>query len=237
MLTAVAKLRMLHRLWRYRLRTERESLSFLLRQPLHGTLVMDIGANRGIYAYWMSRAVGRQGRVIAFEPQPELAHHLHDLKSSFALGNLVIVGQGLSSVAGRRTLFRPEVGAGGASLEARPAGWGSVQVGLTTLDDYYTDARPVRFIKCDVEGHECDVLRGARRILVRDRPILLLEIHAGEMEKGHIGRYLSELGYHGFFFCGRRRIDAARFSEFPYRKPWEVHRNYVFVHGGAALPG
>lgn len=237
MLTALAKLRMLHRLWRYRLRTERESLSFLLRQPLRGAVVMDIGANRGIYAYWMSGAVGGSGRVIAFEPQPELAHHLHDLKSSFALDNLEVVGQGLSSRAGRRKLFRPEAGSGGASLGSHPAGWDSIEVNLTTLDDYYTDPRPVRFIKCDVEGHECDVLQGGARLLMRDHPTLLLEMHHSEMEKGQLERYLGTLGYTGFFFAGARRVEAARFRDFPCRKPWEIHRNYVFVPRDQAQPG
>ena len=36
---------------------------------LKGATVLDIGANKGIYCFWMMRAVGPSGNVIAFEPQ------------------------------------------------------------------------------------------------------------------------------------------------------------------------
>ena len=66
------RLHFLHRAWRYRLRAERDELAFVLSRDLRGATVLDIGANRGIYSYWMHRVVGATGQVIAFEPQPEL---------------------------------------------------------------------------------------------------------------------------------------------------------------------
>ena len=41
------RLRMLLRLWKYRLREERESIAFMRRQPLAGRMVLDIGATAG----------------------------------------------------------------------------------------------------------------------------------------------------------------------------------------------
>jgi len=35
-----------------------------------GSLAVDVGANRGVYTYHLSRAVGPDGEVIAYEPQP-----------------------------------------------------------------------------------------------------------------------------------------------------------------------
>src|SRR5262245_43251374 len=230
----IDRLRMAHRFWRYRLRTERSSISFLLQQRLRGEVVLDVGANLGIYSYWMHKAVGLGGRVIAFEPQPELARHLADLRNAFALTNLEIVNKGVSSSAGQAQLYRPEAGSGAGSLHVRSAGWRSVDVELITLDAWYDDSRPVRFIKCDVEGHEYDVLVGARRILQRDRPPLLLEIHHAQAEKGDLAGYLADLGYRGFFLHGGDQVSFAQFGLFPYRKSWESHRNYVFVHDEAA---
>ena len=228
-MNAIDKLHMIHRFWRYRLRTERNSLAYLLRLPLAGQVVIDVGANLGIYSYWMSRAVGPAGRVIAFEPQPELARHLEAMKSAFGLRNLAVVNQALSSSGGSRMLFRPEPGGGGASFRRHDASWEQIEVKVTTLDDYYADEMPVRFIKCDAEGHEYDVLRGSRRILTRDHPTLLLEIHDAEAAAGEIPRFLDELGYQGFFFHRGQRVDFAKFRQVPHRKPWESHRNYVFV--------
>src|SRR5262249_24219093 len=224
------KLRMAHRLWRYRLRTERSSIGFLLRQRLLGQVVLDVGANLGIYSYWMHKAVGPEGRVIAFEPQPELARHLVDLKAAFALTNLEIVNKGLSSSPRGARLYRPEAGSGAGSLHVKSAAWQPVEIDLVTLDAWYDSLSPVRFIKCDVEGHEYDVLLGARRILERDRPTLLLEIHQEQAEKGDITSYLRDLGYRGFFLHHGKQISFSEFRRFPYRKSSESHRNYIFVH-------
>lgn len=226
----IEKLRMTHRFWRYRLRTEKSSIGYLLQQHLLGEVVVDVGANRGIYSYWMSKAVGPDGRVVAFEPQPELAKHLRDLKDAFGLASLEIVNKGLSSSVTSSRLYRPEVASGAGRLDVNFAAWQSIEVDLTTLDAYYKSTRPIRFIKCDVEGHEYDVLLGGRRLLLRDKPTLLLEIHHSEAVKGDIAAYLAGLGYEGFFFHGDDRISFAEFKRVPYRKSWESHRNYIFVH-------
>jgi hypothetical protein len=73
------------------------------------------------------------------------------------------------------------------------------------LDDYDV-IEPVGCIKIDVEGHEDAVLRGARRILLRDHPSLIIEIE--ERHKRHsvstVNNFLAELGYRGFFFRHER---------------------------------
>ena len=75
-MTLLDRIHCWHRFWRYRLVTERESVQFLLRQNLTKTTAIDIGANKGAYTYWLSKAVGNNGQVISLEPQPELAPFL-----------------------------------------------------------------------------------------------------------------------------------------------------------------
>ena len=233
---------MLLRLWKYRLREERESLAFMRRQSLAGRTVLDVGANKGIYAYWMSRQVGPRGRVVAFEPQVDLRPHLEELKRSYRLGNLQIESRGLSNRAGTAAMYRDKPGALGATLQAGPgdagaARWGeSIEVELTTLDEFAEAAQldNVSFIKCDVEGHELAVFQGGRRLLERQRPMLLFECHHAEAERGELFAYLAELGYDGVFYRGKRAIPYAAFAEHPYRKPTVRHRNYMFAHRAAA---
>src|SRR5213593_3081462 len=99
----------LHRAWRYRLRTERDELRYVLAQDLAGLTAVDAGANRGVYSYWMHRRAGaRGGRVVAFEPQPELARDLHAMKQAFHLDQLTVVCAGLSSHLGTSQLIRPK---------------------------------------------------------------------------------------------------------------------------------
>ena len=46
---------------------------------------------------------------------------------------------------------------------------------LVTLDSMLDELPPIRLIKADVEGYEADMLRGAQRLIARDRPLLYLE--------------------------------------------------------------
>jgi len=181
-MNAWQRLHFLHRAWRYRLRAEKFGVSFLLSRDLCGKTALDIGAHWGVYAYWMHRRVGAQGRVIAFEPQPEMAAHLRDLRECLRLHRLEIAETALSSEGGERNLVRPREHWGGASFHGPCRAHREhdlIPVRVTTLDSYLENhpARPVRFIKCDVEGHERHVFQGARRVLLEDRPDLLFECH------------------------------------------------------------
>jgi hypothetical protein len=57
---------------RYRFRTEKLQIKTMMCLRLRGATVLDILANKGIYCFWMMRAVGPSGYVIALEPQPEM---------------------------------------------------------------------------------------------------------------------------------------------------------------------
>lgn len=203
------KIHFLHRAWRYRLRTEKFGVSFLLSRDLAGRTAVDIGANRGIYSYWMSGRVGSNGRVIAFEPQPELASQLRELRMDFGLTNLEIVEAGLSDTDARLVLKRPRNHWGGASLEPgthadETTACDDIPIDVTTLDGFFRNhaSRPIAFIKCDVEGHEGRVFQGARTILSVDRPDLLFECHRAGEPDCEVFALLTTLDYEGFCFFG-----------------------------------
>lgn len=231
-LSLIQKMFALHRIWRYRLNTEKESIGFLLRQNLLNKTAVDIGGNKGIYSYWMSKLVGYQGAVVVFEPQPELGEYLESLRFSFQLNNLTIVNRALSSSLGRQRLYRVHVGHGGASLiKNSDETWQSVEVEVTTLDQYFSDwdGPKIELIKCDVEGNELEVFKGAKNKLLEERPTLLFECHHEEAEKGELFSFLASLGYDGFFFSGNERIHYSKFDSYSYRKPGVCFRNYMFV--------
>lgn len=65
----------------------------------------------------------------------------------------------------------------------------------------------VDLIKIDVEGAELDVLIGSHRVLERDRPILLVEVHFGyDWDPGTLYGLLRKLGYN--LTIERRRLKA-----------------------------
>ncbi len=207
--------------------------------------MLDIGANKGVFSIYMSRAAGPDGRLIAFEAQPELGRHLIDVKESFGLDNMTFVNQGLSSEVGTLTMHRSEAGSGGASFEF---GHGddleTIEIPVIRLDDYVAenDIGTVSFIKCDVEGHELPVFKGGEQLLRRDMPTLLFECHMAEAQDGELFNYLTGLGYDGWFFhvtpedhkslFRKTRGTWEHFSEYAnvsHVRPNVQHRNYVFV--------
>jgi len=244
-LSLIAKLHMYHRFWRYRLRTEKPDIRYLRSYDLDGKTVVDIGANKGVYSYWMSKKVGEHGAVFAFEPQPELGVHLEKLKNSFGLNNLRIENTGLSSSSGILNLIRPEAGSGTASFHLTPgAGLEAVEVPVTTLDEYFNarHRRPISFIKCDVQEHEFEVFKGGQTVLAEDRPVLLFECYDELAEQGEFFSFLTNLGYDGFFYHVTRSDHASylhrgrgkyvhysQFRDYPYVRPGIHYRNYIFV--------
>ena len=82
------------------------------------------------------------------------------------------------------------------------------EVEVRTLDSFgLTD---VRFIKADVEGSEREVLDGARSIVARDRPVILLELLSGTHSDpgGETAAICESFGYDGFIVQHGRRIAA-----------------------------
>lgn len=173
-----------------------------------GDVVLDLGAHKGSYLYWLQRAVGPAGRVIGFEPQPVLSGYLQDVKDTFRWRHVEIRNEGVSEQPGNLTLVFPE-GSGaispGASFErASGSGGREVQVPVTTLDrEFPAGTQAPSFIKCDVEGHELAVFRGGRSLFERARPALLFECEQRHLS-GHrvvdVFRHLEAMGYRGEFF-------------------------------------
>ncbi len=204
---------------RYRLRLDPAEIAALCGALRPGDTALDIGAHKGGYLYWLQARVGSAGRVIAFEPQPDLADYLGRAMTALGARHVTVEALALSDRAGTALLrARRDRTSCGATLEARdPAQeWVAQQVPTITLDDYL-DRRGlrVRAIKCDVEGHELAVLRGAVRTLARDRPVLLLECEARLRAAGGVGEVsalLAELGYEAWFFQGRRARPLREFE-------------------------
>jgi len=233
----VDRLHAWHRLLRYRWKSERKEMNFLLGRSVGGGTVLDIGANRGVWSYWLHRAFPGS-RVVAFEPQPELVDYLAEFKKAFRLRRLSIVPQGLSSRDDVLVMHRPRQHWGAATLESLDDGLDAAidmetfRVPVTTLDSYLADhaeLRPVRLVKCDVEGHEADVLAGAERMLRADRPVLLVEWTTHDTaRRQELFSLMTDLDYRIMQF-ERGRLTPCISAECRGQPSWELGANYVFL--------
>lgn len=57
------------------------------------------------------------------------------------------------------------------------------------------DLKNIGFIKMDVEGHELNVLKGLRETLIREKPVLFIEIHMTEPTSNETFLFIKSLGY------------------------------------------
>lgn len=148
-------------------------------------VALDIGANVGNHSLFFAEMFRR---VYAFEPNPHV-FELLKINGSFACrkGNVECRNLGLSNVDARLSLRVDRSNFGGGSVVADPAVARADDVGievrrLDSLEELKDE--DIAFVKIDVEGHELQVLEGARETLARKRPIVSFEQHASEIVDG-----------------------------------------------------
>ena len=174
-----------------------------------GDLVVDVGANLGVYSYEAARVAGR---VVAFEPNPLLFRLLRKL----SIPGVEVREIAASSRDGEAELNVPFKRAGHAlgSLLRTDV---STRVKRTTVRTSRLDAQElpkVALIKIYVEGFEEEVIAGASGLIARDQPMLLVEIveHFNRGGIDRIAKTMASFGYKGFFFVGDERRSISDFS-------------------------
>jgi FkbM family methyltransferase len=223
-----SKLRYLYRALRYRLLVDPAELRFVLDHVRPGQTAVDVGCHKGAYTFWLRRAVGARGEVIAFEPQPKQASYLATIFARLHYSNVTLVQRGLSDKPGTLPMYLPR--ARGATHQAsfvKAAGGDNacerIDVPVTTLDAYFSERpRGPDFIKIDVEGHEEEVLRGGLETLSRHRPALLIECESRHRASERVDEVLSLLksqGYEGSFFYRGRRLPLSEFRAAEHQPP------------------
>lgn len=137
--------------------------------------VIDVGANIGLSTIMLARLTCH---VVAYEPSPPNIVFLRRNLALNGITNVEIRGAAVSSEPGVLRFHVAQFGAGSHVVTSDYVGSATVptvDVPAVTLD---AEAHPsIAFIKIDAEGHEPDVLAGARRMLVRDRPLIYTEIN------------------------------------------------------------
>ncbi|WP_024512528.1 FkbM family methyltransferase [Bradyrhizobium sp. ARR65] len=142
---------------------ERKFRDLLLTKISEGDLVWDVGANVGLYTRLFADRVGRDGRVIAFEPSPRA---FAQLQSSFATEPNVILQQiALSDFDGEADFYVAERGPTVTdSLVVHSGSSASIRTPVKRGDSMYSIKAPA-IIKIDVEGAELEVLKGMTKVL------------------------------------------------------------------------
>lgn len=142
----------------------------LLRRMRPGDVVVDAGANIGLFTLFASVRVGRSGRVLAIEPDPENFSRLGESVRENRLANVDLFPFALADSSGDSRFMG---GSGNtAHVVDHPTGPTAVRVTTITLDEVARRAklRPT-VAKVDVEGSEAPVFRGFSDALTEVRAL------------------------------------------------------------------
>jgi FkbM family methyltransferase len=155
-----------------------------------GELIVEIGANVGTETVGFSDIVSSSGRVVAFEPLPTHIERLERALEGLRHDNVTLMPYALSDHEGRDTFAVPppsmsqgighlagpeELRTGSASYYDKPVEMELTEVQTRPLDDFRAQLSGLRLVVADAEGSELPILRGARRLIAEQRPILVLE--------------------------------------------------------------
>jgi FkbM family methyltransferase len=158
---------------------------FLKNLDFKGKVVYDVGGFIGLMTMFFARAVGKTGRVITFEPNPQNYRAIVDHIELNRFINVSVIQMGLSSKPETLKFLVGKDSAQGTAdpnLQKRLLARGTVKVleiEVDTLDNQIAVNNLPRpdFVKIDVEGLEIDVLQGLVKTISNCRPKLHIELH------------------------------------------------------------
>jgi FkbM family methyltransferase len=183
-----------------------------------GDVTIDVGANGADWTRTLHLNVGATGHVFAFEADPYYALATRHAIRLMRMRGVHLFEFGLSDQEEElplRILDAAKQRVSGLGYIDRNAGQGGGQatlVRLRTLDSLipeHPELLRTSLFKCDVEGYELFVFRGARRILSEARPVVILEV--GDFEQqGYSAReihaFFKELHYDSFAMAGKEEL-------------------------------
>lgn len=179
-----------------------------------GDCVVDIGSNIGVYTKYLSELVDTHGHVYSIEPIPLIFEILCSNSRKLGLKNVELFNCAISDSNATVTMEVPLHKSGGENFydarivyENTHNSLRRIRVNSKTIDSLFSKLPyNISFIKCDVEGHELQCIKGAINIIKNSKPAWLIEISRNPDDLTSTGyetfKLLSEKGYEAFWFDG-----------------------------------
>lgn len=239
----IQKFKLKHRALKYKNRDDKGGIAYIHEAVKKGDTVLDIGAHKGGYLYFMQKIVGQGGQIHAFEPQSALFSYLVKMKPIMQWDNVTINNIALSDSDATATLFIPanvtdQSSSPGATIfdQHTLAEVAKTETVHTTTLDFYCEKHHIQphVLKIDVEGNELKVFKGAIQTLKKHKPKIIVEIEASHVGKSQVLatlEFLKELGYEGKLIHGMQQLPLSEFSFEKYQNKEDMKNycnNFIF---------
>ena len=200
-----------------------------------GSDTIDVGVYRGVYSYEMAKY---SNKVHSFEPNPIIFNYINkNLKK--IVKNIVLYNYALSNKNGIYDLkvpirnsnynkenFEEYYKMGRATIHDKNNfdKFEKFQINTKKIDEFNFNNK-ISFIKIDVEGHELEVIEGAKFTIKNNKPILLVEIEEKYSKKNVIEsiNFINTHGYKAFYYNNKALKDISKLNNF------ELFNNFIFI--------
>lgn len=173
------------------------------------SIALDIGSNIGLYSFLLSFYFDK---VYSFEPIFEMCQRCHGIKKNIFINN-VALGDKICEEIINTPIVNGKKVYGLSSISNVFQGSHQQLIHIKRLDDY-SDIKNIGFIKIDTEGFEDNVIKGAQKIISRDRPVIMIEIEKRHNQESfqYISQNMYGLSYKGFYLNEKKLKDISSFS-------------------------
>lgn len=141
-----------------------------------GDTVVEVGANYGYHTIWMSKLVGKQGRVYTYEANDEVCMLLDkNLAINDLMRNTKVNCIGVSDKIDKARFLTGYSNLGGSfiiggkanseTIKLAHPGWKEKTVETTFLDNDLNHLKNIKLLRMDAEGSELAILNGARKLI------------------------------------------------------------------------
>jgi FkbM family methyltransferase len=226
---------------------ENEEIAFFERVVAPGMVVVDVGANVGLYTALALRRIRDPGRIICIEPDPASAsfleqtiraNHEHLQSPKVGLHRLA-----LSDTRGEVTLHRNPENKGDNRIYADPLCTEALRVRSDTLDDLMRREaiEEINLIKIDVQGAEAKVVAGAAGVLRKSSHCILMTefwphgLASCGSRPGDYLRVLEDIGFNLYLLDGAALRPVSDHQALTASCPGRVYRNLVGLKGRSAI--
>lgn len=188
----------------YVLREQRDwfedEIKFVRHMLEPGQRAIDIGANYGVFALSMARAVGPNGRVWAFEPASATFAFLANSVAINEFRQVVLDQRALSFEEGSAELTLNENSELNEIVRNDSVRGATETIRITSLDllmkEY--DWAAIDFVKIDAEGEEARIIAGGQEFFSGNSPLVQYEVKAGETLHFELVQEFDKLGYSSY---------------------------------------
>lgn len=215
---------------RYKIRTlrrdKKERDFFAFMNEINGAgEILDIGANIGIMTYHLSHRFPDK-KILAVEPMPSNFVVLKQITEKYALTNVELIPLAVGESKKDVEMVLPvdhKVKMQGLAHVVHDSikEWNEGEIVTVQCDtiDQIAGQTKIAGIKMDIENFEYFALKGATRVLLRDKPVIYLELWDNE-NRANCFKLLQEIDY-GIFVCDQGKLIA-------YNPAVHQKQNFIF---------